>query len=334
MKKEPLVSIIIANWNGGKVLANCLDSLSKIDYKNTELIIVDNASTDGSSRNAIIKNKTNVGFARANNQGYQKARGKYVLLLNNDTIVTKDFLGILVNVLENDESIGVAQPKIYMLDKPGYLDNAGSFFTRIGFLEHWGFGKKDSNKFSKQKEVFSTKGACMLIRNEVIEKVGLFDDDFVSYFEESDFCWRVWLAGWRILFYPKAKIFHKVGFTIKRLDVGNINYHYYKNRISSLIKNLSIVNLLFILPIHLALSLAIACAFMVKGQPKSAGIILQAISWNIKNMGKTIAKRKKVQKLRKVTDKKLFTKLLRPVNLIKFIGDFNRVAGDLKTRET
>lgn len=343
MKKYPLVSIIIANWNGGDVYRNCLESLSEIHYPNWELITVDNGSSDGTAEISLdpvykidhaklIKNKVNVGFAPANNQGNAVAKGKYLLLLNNDTLVDPDFLNILVEKMEAEENLGVIQPKIRIMDNPEYLDNAGSFITMIGFLHHWGFMQKDRREFNKEREVFTTKGACMLIRKSIVDKIGLFDDDFMSYFEESDFCWRVWLTGSRVLFYPKTDIFHKVGFTIKRLDVGNLNWHYYKNRICSLLKNLSIGKLLLILPVHLIISLGISLAFLFKGQSKNALIIWRAIGWNIFNLGKTLKKRRRIQKVRVVSDKFIFAKLSVPVNWKSFFSDFKRVEKDLKKR--
>lgn len=139
MDQSPLVSIIIVNWNGGEVFKECLASLSKLSYPNFELIVVDNGSSDGTEKLAVIKNKTNRGFAVANNQGYEKARGKYLLLINNDTLVQPDLLDVLVKKGENNPALSVLQPKIRIMDKPDYLDNAGSFLTRIGFLHHWGF---------------------------------------------------------------------------------------------------------------------------------------------------------------------------------------------------
>lgn len=332
MRKQPLVSIIIINWNGGDVFEDCLNSLKKINYDNWELIIVDNASTDGTEKYAKIKNKMNIGFAPANNQGVKVAKGKYILLLNNDTLVEKDFLSVLVKKMESDLTLGIIQPKIFMMDKPGYLDNAGSFFTKIGFLEHWGFGQKDSQEFEKETEVFSAKGACMLIRKEIIEKIGLFDSDFVSYFEESDFCWRVWLSGWRVIFYPKARIYHKVGFTIRRLDVGNINYHYYKNRIRSLIKNLGFFNLLIVVPVHLGLSIGIAFAFLIYGRFANVLMIFRAIIWNIFNISKTLSMRTKIQSSRSLSDEKILDKLSKPVDFRKFYGDFKRVEEDIRKK--
>jgi hypothetical protein len=340
-KKYPLVSIIMANWNGGEVYEKCLRSLEEITYPNWELIVVDNGSIDGTTNlsldpkfniphSKLIKNKVNVGFAPANNQGYEISKGKYLLLLNNDTLVEKDFLNVMVAKMESEKDLGTLQPKIKMMDDPRYLDNAGSFLTKIGFLHHWGFMQKDRREFDREREVFTIKGACMLIRRDVIKKVGLFDKDFMSYFEESDFCWRTWLVGYRVIFYPKTFILHKVGFTIKRLDVGNLNWHYYKNRICSLIKNLGGFNLLIVLPAHLVISLGISFAFLMKGQLSNALIIWKAIWWNIVNLDKTWAKRKRVQAIRKVSDKYIFAKLSVPVDWKSFLGDFKRIEKDLK----
>jgi len=333
-ERKPLVSIIIVNWNGGEVFQKCLESLSEIDYRNTELIVVDNGSTDGSEKLAkkakIIKNKKNLGFAPANNQGFKISKGEYVLLLNNDTVVNKDFLSKLIERMEQDETIGVLQPKIFMMRKKGRLDNAGSFFTRIGFLEHWGFDKKDGKEFQEEREIFSAKGACMLIRREVIEKVGLFDADFGSYFEESDFCWRVWMNGWRILFYPKAKIHHKIGYTIRRLNVREMNYDYYRNRISSLIKNLTTKNLIYILPVHIIISVGISFMFFIKLKYKNALMILKAIAWNLLNIEKTLKKRATIQSQRAVSDDEIFAKLAHKIDWLKYYKDFRRVEEDIE----
>lgn len=340
---QPLVSIIIANWNGAGVFKDCLVSLAKIKYPNWELVVVDNGSTDDSAdlaeqvklpakRVLVIKNNHNVGFAGANNQGYDKSQGEYVLLLNNDTKVDPNFLSLLVKRLEDDLSVGVIQPKIYLMDKPGYLDNAGSYLTRIGFLQHWGFLSKDSNEFSAEKEVFSAKGACILIRRAVLEKVGLFDSAFGSYFEESDFCWRVWLAGWKVLFFPQAVIYHKVGFTIKRLDVVNINFDYYKNRIRSLIKNLELLNLIQILTVHIFISLGLAGLFLIKGKAMNALMIIKAVLWNLTNLDETLKLRKGIQSTRVVTDQVLFLNLMKSINWSQNRKDLKRIEDDLKAK--
>lgn len=336
MKKLPLVSIIIVNWNGGEVFKDCLISLSKIDYSNWELIVIDNGSTDGSEKfpqnyilgvknYELIKNMENLGFAPANNQGYKKTKGRYILLLNNDTKVVPSFLTKLIERAESDSSVGVIQPKIFLMDKERYLDNAGSFLTNSGFLEHWGFMKRDSAEFNKEREIFSAKGACMLIRREVIEKVGLFDEDFVSYFEESDFCWRVWLAGWRVLFYPHTKIYHKVGMTSKRMNQIIINYHSFKNRIRSLVKNLDSVNLIIIFFPHLFLNLFLGIYYLIKLQFDKAKMIFSAILWNITNLPPTLELRRRIQEKRTRSDKEIFQKVMSTASWREMLSHFRKV---------
>lgn len=339
MKSEPLVSIIIVNWNGGEVFKECLQSLSGIDYAKWELIVVDNGSTDGSEKlpttykkipsSKLIVNSSNLGFAVANNQGSQQAAGKYILLLNNDTKIMPNFLAKMVDRIESDPNLGVIQPKILIMDKPDYLDNAGSFFTRIGFLHHWGFMQKDGPEFDREREIFSAKGACMLIRKKVVDRVGLFDKDYFSYFEESDFCWRVWLAGYKVLYYPQAVIYHKVGFTIKRLNVLKINYHYYKNRVCSLIKNLDSRNFFITMTLHLIISLGIAGVFLLRFKFESSLMIIKAIWWNVIHLNDTLQKRKIVQNERKVSDGILWEDLSYPINWMQYWRDFRRVEKDM-----
>jgi GT2 family glycosyltransferase len=327
--KKPKVSIIIVNYNGGIIFKNCLESVKKLNYSNYELVIVDNGSTDGTEKYANINNTKNTGFVGGNNQGVEIAKGKYILLLNNDTIIKPDLLDILVSRMDKDETLGVIQPKIFLMDKAGYLDNAGSFFTKIGFLDHWGFNKKDSGEYNNEKEIFSAKGACMMIRKELIDKIGLFDKDYFAYFEESDFCWRVWLSGYKIIYYPKTSIRHKVGFTTKSQNVNFLNYLYYRNRICSLIKNLEFKNLIWIFPLHLVLSFGIAFIFLIRGSMSSFLLIMRAIKWNFVYLENTLKKRSKVQKIRQISDEVIFSSVGRKVDLGKFFNDFKRVEKDL-----
>lgn len=335
--KKKLVSIIIVNWNGGEVFRDCLKSLDKIKYPSWELIVVDNASIDGSDKYTgkkkltLIKNSSNLGFATGNNQGFAKSKGDYILLLNNDTKVPPDFLDILVDKLEKDKSIAAVQPKIYLMDEKELLDNCGSFLTRIGFLEHWGFFKKDSEEFNKEKIIFSAKGACMLIRRRVVEEVGLFDDAFGSYFEETDFCWRVWMAGYKIIYYPKTFIFHKLAYSAKRMNPFTVNYHSFKNRIASLIKNLGLIDLIIILPIHILVLKILVLYYLLKGRFGEAKIIFKAIFWNIFNLPQILIKRFEVQKMRKRTDSQIFKFILHPINISGYLYSLKRLNSDLKS---
>jgi len=336
MKKDyPLVSIIIVNWNGLSILKECFYSLSKIDYPNWELILVDNGSKDGSLdfarsykfpfRLRVIENKINLGFAEPNNQGYRISRGKYILLLNNDTKVNRDFLTKLVDRMEKDPKIGVCQPKIYLMEKPGYLDNTGSYITKTGLLKHEGFLERDSPRFDKEEQIFAAKGACMLIKREVIEKVGLFDKDFFAYFEESDFCWRAWIAGYKTIYCPDTHIFHKLGATSKKMNQFAVNYHSIKNRLASLIKNLQFRNLFTVLSLHFVILLSLCIFYLLRLQFGKFNMIVTAIWWNMIHLPNLLSKRRKTQKLRVVSDDEIFKLVGRKWPISQMLNHFGKV---------
>lgn len=341
MYKSPLVSIIIVNWNGGQIFNNCLRSLSRLKYPNFELIIVDNASQDSSqnlykkfaslaSKTILIKNDQNLGFAPANNQGALRARGKYILLLNNDTKVPSNFLKSMVNKMETDQTIGAMQPKIFLMAQANLLDNAGSFLTNTGFLEHWGFMKKDSLEYSTERDIFSAKGACLLTRKKIINQVGLFDDDFVSYFEETDFCWRIWLAGFRVIYYPNSFIYHMLGQTSKKMNQYEVNYNSFKNRLRSLYKNLEVKNLVKIFGLHLTIYIGLIVYYLAKLQFKKASMIWRSIIWNVVNFRQTNQKRQLVQKRRKVNDDKILSSLMHSTNIFDMLNHFQKVESNFK----
>lgn len=141
------------------------------------------------------------------------------------------------------------------------------------------------------------------------------------------------MGGWRILFFPDAFIYHKLGFTIRRLDVSDLNFHYYKNRICSLLKNLEIKNLIMIFTPHLLISFSLIFLFLLRGQIKYSIMIGKAIIWNILNIKQTFEKRRKIQKIRRLNDQELFKLILRPIDWAKFLNDFRRLEEDLKRKE-
>ncbi len=309
------VSVIIANFNGKKYLEKCLSSLGKQIYTAREIIVVDNGSTDNSVsfiRNnypdvILIENKNNLGFAEANNIGYKVSKGDYILFINNDTEGGNNFVAELIKTLISDEKIGVSFSKLLLMDDPKKYDTFGSYFTRTGFIYHAGYLQEDKGQYDNVKQVFSPKGVSFMVKREVIKKTELFDSDFFCYFEETDFFWRVWLSGHKIAFSPKSVVYHKGSGTSLKLNSDLIDYHSFKNRICTLLKNLSLGNLILILPIHLLLCLLISATFFILGKPSNAKAIIRAIGWNIANFGATLKKRKKVQKdIRKITDRELF----------------------------
>lgn len=333
-ERNPLVSIIIVNWNGRQYLSDCFSSLKKQDYPNTEVLFVDNASSDDSvefirthyPRTKIIENSENLGFAGANNVGFHQAQGEYVLFLNNDTRVTKSFVTELVRVVESSPKIAGAQGKMLLMDQPELLDSVGAYLTRTGFLYHYGLAKKDSAKYGKSIPIHTAKGACMLFRRRVLQDVlvecELFDPDFFAYFEESDLCHRVWLAGYQIVFAPKSVIYHKMGGTSKGMNSAFIQFHSFKNRINAYLKNLGWWELSLMLPAHLIAAEAFAVISLIqqKGSPHIFWSIQRAIFWNISNFSHTMRKRRYVQRtIRKVTDAEIHRLIYKPVRLSYYV---------------
>lgn len=318
MGKTPLVSIIIAHYNNLNYLTNCLESLRKVVFKDFEIIVVDNGSTDNSVKFIkeryddvnLIENKVNLGFAEANNIGFLNSKGKYILFLNNDTRVEPDFLSSLVTRMKEDPTIGMCQSKLLLLDNPKRLDTIGTCFTSTGFLKHIGLDEEDRGQYNREREIFSPKGACMMIHRSLFERLGGFDKDFFAYFEESDLAWRVWLAGYRIIYIPQSVVYHRIGATTQYLSFLFIQYHSYKNRLCSLIKNLEQKNLVLLLPSHLSLCVALSLVSLVYLEPKRATAVLKAIGWNIRHLKATLRKRKVVQsQIRKVRDKDVFSRV-------------------------
>lgn len=323
MKKK--VSVIIVNWNGKKYLKSCLKSLFDQTYPNLEVILVDNDSLDGSieftqtyyPQVKIIKNRKNLGFAQGNNIGYRNSSGDYVLFLNNDTKVTKKFLDPLVKYLDSRPLVGAIQSKILLLEKKGYLDSVGAFLTWTGFLYHFGVSKKDLGKYNKEITIFSAKGACMMFKREILEKVKvdgeIFDGRYFAYFEETDLCHRVWLAGYKIVFLPSSVIYHVMGATSSKLDEHFIQYHSFKNRINSYVKNLEFINLCKMLTLHLLFLEAYAIGSF---SLKIFFALNKAIVWNITSLKETLQKRRFIQKnIRRKKDYQLFPLIMKNVGI-------------------
>lgn len=342
-EKWPLVSIIIDNWNGKHFLKNCLDSVFNQNYENFEVIIIDDASRDGSpqfikkeyKKAILIENKEHVGFAAANNQGISKAKGKYLLFLNNDTKVTPNFLYPLVSDLERENNLGGVQPKIKMMSTPKFLDDVASYLTPFGFLYHFGYREKDGSRFSKRFLTFSPKGACFLIPKTVIDKVGDFNSKFYCYFEESDLAWRIWLSGKKIAFEPESVIYHYSGGSLRQQSSFNRDYYAFRNRLYSLLVNLSLPSLIFIFPLHLVFLITSCFWYIIRKRWSSFRAIVSAIFWVVRHSEDVLIDRGRAQgQIRKITDWQLFKDVLRlpPGGYLgRFLGFYKEVESTMKS---
>lgn len=320
--KNLKVSIIVLNHNGYQMTKDCLKSLLNVNYNNIEIIIIDNGSSDNSAKLLlkdfpnikIIRNKINRGYAEGNNIGFRAASGDLICFLNNDTLVEKNFISPLIDVLISSEKIGAVQPKIMNYPQIKVIDSIGSYFINSGFLYHYGHNKKIAKKYQNSSDIFSMKGACMLFKREVIDKVGLFEDSYFAYFEETDLCHRSILAGYKIKYVPESVIFHIGGNTASKLPISFIQFHSYKNRIYTYLKNFEPITLLKILPIHLLFCLLISLVYLFSLKLSLSFAVIKAIFWNFYHIRLIKQKRDSIKKIRVLRDQDYLPSLTRKVS--------------------
>ncbi len=219
----PLVYGIVLNFNGKRLLLETLASIKQIVYPNFKIMVVDNGSTDGSqaamrehySEVSLIENEKNLGFGEGNNIGMRYALqhgAEWVLLLNNDIAVAPDLLTHMMNVATSDAPIGILGPKIYYHDQPDRIWFAGASINYwAGLTAHRGIREVDRGQYDRVADSDYITGCTMLIRREALERIGMFDPIyFPAYSEDADLCVRAARAGYRLVYVPQAKVWHKV----------------------------------------------------------------------------------------------------------------------------
>jgi GT2 family glycosyltransferase len=219
----PKVAVVVLAWNGKRLTMECLDSLQSLRYPNASLILVDNASTDGTAPEAktryggrvlVVENSENLGFSRGNNVGIRKALDEgadFVLLLNNDTVVDPDLVDRLVEVIAGSERIGIVGPKIFYASPPDRIWFAGGrIFLARGVSKHIGIRERDTGRYDSVRDVDYVTGCALLARREVFEKIGYLDPVYPAYYEDADLCMRARRAGFRVVYAPAGKVWHKI----------------------------------------------------------------------------------------------------------------------------
>jgi hypothetical protein len=237
------VTIIILNWNGCHDTLACLQSLAGLDYPAYEVIVIDNGSTDNSvaviratfPQVTLVEAGENLGFVGGNNLGLEQAckmGSDYALLLNNDTEVAPAFLRKLVDAAEADPTAGAASPIIYYFDTPKVIWSAGGEVDwRHGHTRLVGMGETDDGQFDgKPRPVGFITGCAFLIKMPVYEQVGGLDPRFFAYYEDNEWCLRIHRAGYRILFVPQAKVWHKIS-PLVRESSPQVHYYMTRNRL-------------------------------------------------------------------------------------------------------
>lgn len=243
MEIEPKVAIILVNYNGYKDTIECLQSLRSIEYKNYEVIVVDNASTNESVKEIksfisgnerLIESNANDGFSSGNNIGIRYALNNgadYCLLLNNDTIVEPDFLNKLVDAFNNSEYCGLTIGKILYEGQRNLIWYAGgSISERTAKTVHWHYKETDQETTKEIAQVTFATGCCMCISKKVIDQVGYLDEEYFLYEEDVDYCCRIKKAGFDIIYVPDSRIYHKVSSSSNEISVST-QYYIIRNKL-------------------------------------------------------------------------------------------------------
>jgi len=238
MKDKPFVSIIVLNYNGQSFLDKCLSSVLETRYSRFEVVIVDNGSTDGSLERArdiaekvsakyrrikIVRNNKNLGYGPANNVGFRHAIGDYIVFLNNDTTVDPDWLATLVDVMEADSTIGLAQSLILNMDGQKVLGAVGDYIIFLSSI--FEKGELDDCRFPEVFEMSFAQGASMMIRRDLVKEIGLFDPRYFWFYDDTYLSFKTWLVGKRVVTASKSKVIH-VGGGTAGLDSPFTRRHY------------------------------------------------------------------------------------------------------------
>lgn len=217
----PRISIIIPNWNGLGLLRPCLDALRRQTYTDHEVIVVDNASSDGSlaalrdeyPKVRVVALPTNRGFAGGCNEGIRAARGEFIVATNNDTEAEPGWLAALVDALDRHPEAGSAAARIMLHGRRDTLHSAGDIFRRDGTPDSRGVWQPYGPPFDRECHVFGGCGGATMYRRAMLEQIGAFEESFFMYCEDVDLNWRAQLAGWKCVYVPEAVIYHHLSAT-------------------------------------------------------------------------------------------------------------------------
>ena len=242
---RPRATVVVVNLNGKRFLETCLRALEAQEVEGgIEVILVDNASTDGSRDFVadafpgvrVLAAPRNLGFAAGNNLGIRAAQGEHVVLLNNDTRPDPGWLAALVTAAESGGRVGAVTSKLVFMDRHGVIQNAGGVLLSDGSGADRGSGEADRGQYDRPEEVFGACGGAVLLARAMLADVGLFDERFFAYYEDTDLSWRMRLRGWRVLYEPRARVEHVHSGTSVEWSPFFV-FHADRNRLFMLLKN-------------------------------------------------------------------------------------------------
>ncbi len=306
---NPLVSIVIVNFNGRNLLESCMGSLASQTYKPLELIVADNASTDGSVEflrerypdTIVLDMGCNRGYAAAANAGIRRARGAFIATLNNDTRADDDWIQKVMEIFGSDPGIGSCASRQMDFYHPDIIDSTGIVMRRGGYPTNRGHGQRFGEAFARVSEVFGAPGATAVYSRAMLDRIGLFDEDYFAYQEEWDLSFRAVLAGWKCVYIPEAVVYHMGGVTMAKRDSRRHIFLMERNRIFTLIKNYPLELLRSNWPYLAKYELDILKRFLLRFETAPIAARFSALRY----IPAMIRKRKEVRALRRIDNEAL-----------------------------
>ncbi len=300
-------SVVIPNWNGRHFLAVCLTSLQQQTYNDIEIIVVDNASDDGSQaliregfpQVQLITLPENRGFTGACNIGMQAASGEIIALLNNDTEVDVNWVKEIVEGFCSDQEVGMVASKMLLFDKRDHFHTAGDTFGTDGSAGNRGAWERDIGQYNRVEYVFGACGGAGAYRKSMLDDIGLLDDDFFFLLEDIDLAWRAQLAGYKALYVPSAVVYHHLS-----ASGGGVTASYYdgRNSIWVLVKNMPGALIRKYAGRILARQASLAWQALRAWRGAEARARLRGTVRGLLTVGSAIRKRRQIQRSRVVPD--------------------------------
>ena len=290
LKGRPSVAVVILNWNGRKFLEQFLPSVVASTYSNMQLIVADNASTDDSiefvelmyPQVGIIRNTTNLGFAKGYNTALVVVKADYYVLLNSDVEVTPGWIEPIINLMESDDRIAACQPKLLSYSDKQQFEYAGA---SGGWLDHFGYPfmrgrvfdicEKDKGQYDNAQQCFWASGAALFVRATAYHELGGLDEFFFAHQEEIDLCWRLQLAGYKIYVEPASVVYHVGGGTLARENQRK-TFLNFRNNLIMLAKNLPPGVALWKIPFRITLDKLSAMRGLLTGNGSYFAAIIKA----------------------------------------------------------
>lgn len=303
MNYVPKVAIVILNWNGLKHLSQFLPSVMRSDWTNLDIIVGDNASSDASvsflkdsfPSIKIIQNDQNYGFTGGYNRVLQQVEADYYILLNSDIEVTPNWIKPIIEMMEADEKVAAAAPKIKAYHQPTHFEHAGA---AGGFIDSYGYPfcrgrifyevEEDRGQYDQSGEVFWATGAALFIKKKCWDEAGGFDERFFAHMEEIDLCWRLKNMGYKVMYCAESEVYHVGGGTLDKENPFK-TYLNFRNNLLLLKKNLPFGRSAYTIGIRLWLDLLAIIRFVSEGKRKDA----MAVSKAHQNFFRTLFKRNK-----------------------------------------